>query len=143
MSEHKFTKLIHEELDKQTDSLSPEVMDELKQARQQALAATSDVGQDFDVSDRLNWWQKVSQQLQLEPSTMMAGASFASVCLVAVLVFSLFPTNDDSLQNQSALAMLDEELSEDMDMIEQIEFAMWLSEAELESELEFETETKQ
>lgn len=133
MSEHKFTKLIHAELDKQTDQLTPDVLDDLKQVRQKALAEASHAAQSLD-QGVTSWWTRRVQQIQFEPSTMMAGVSFASICLVAVLVFSLFPANNDAIQSQPALAMLDEELSEELEMLEQIEFVLWLAESEANTE---------
>ncbi len=130
-SSEDFSSIINKALDDQTDRLPASVINELQAARVNALNTNSQQSKQAK--------PKVTEKTSILSFSRFGGwqasASFASVTLVAVLLFSQLNAGSNSgisedalIANDGGLSLLDAELSEDLDMLNDIEFALWLSE---------------
>ena len=137
-----FSNIINDALDKQSDSLSPDVVQELQAARKLAVmeqersqTAAQTATQTKTPKAGLG---RLLAGLSLNNRSTYAFASFASIMFVAVLLLTVnspghIRSSSDLNSAAGTLAMLDEELSEDIEMLSDLEFAYWLAETSLEA----------
>jgi hypothetical protein len=136
-----FSSIINDALDQQSDGLSPSVVQELQAARKQALIEHENSLAAVPNNAPKSWWGRLLERLlaalALPNRSTYAFASFASIMVVAVVLLTvkspgIMGPSSDINGSATTLAMLDEELSEDVEMLSDLEFAYWLAETSLD-----------